>query len=89
MNSWSRYHHYVSTHSNSRLGWLAGFFFFAVTAVLIAGTDDEWLMRPWQTEDGLPDNSVNGLKCRRRKAIPIGTPTGLARLTASTSRTFR
>lgn len=36
-------------------------------------------MRPWQTEDGLPDNSVNGLAQTEEGYLWIGTPTGLAR----------
>jgi signal transduction histidine kinase/ligand-binding sensor domain-containing protein len=36
-------------------------------------------MRPWQTEDGLPDNSVSGLAQSEDGYLWIGTPTGLAR----------
>ena len=44
-----------------------------------AGTDDEWLARWWQTEEGLPDNSVNGLAQTSDGYLWVGTPTGLAR----------
>jgi len=38
-----------------------------------------WLTRPWQTEEGLPDNSVNGLAQTEEGYLWVGTPTGLAR----------
>jgi signal transduction histidine kinase/ligand-binding sensor domain-containing protein len=75
----SRYPSCVSTFFSRRLLWLAGIFLSTVTTMLAAGTDDEWLMRPWQTEDGLPDNSVNGLAQTEEGYLWVGTPTGLAR----------
>ena len=38
-----------------------------------------WLMRPWQSDDGLPDNSVDGLLQAADGYLWIGTPSGLAR----------
>ncbi len=80
INLRSRYHG-VRVHPTPtrRLAWLAGIFLSAATAVLADGTNVEWLMRPWQTEDGLPDNSVNGLAQTEDGYLWVGTPTGLAR----------
>jgi signal transduction histidine kinase/ligand-binding sensor domain-containing protein len=62
-----------------RIFLLAGFLLPVAPAVFAAGTNDDWLMRPWQTEDGLPDNSVNGVAQTADGYLWVGTPSGLAR----------
>jgi len=44
-----------------------------------AEASDQWLVHPWQTDDGLPDNSVEGVAQTADGYLWIGTPTGLAR----------
>jgi signal transduction histidine kinase/ligand-binding sensor domain-containing protein len=44
-----------------------------------AGTNDQWLERRWQTEEGLPDNSVEGVAQTADGFLWVGTPSGLAR----------
>ncbi|HEY4414716.1 MAG TPA: two-component regulator propeller domain-containing protein, partial [Verrucomicrobiae bacterium] len=54
-----------------------GLCFFSLR--LLAATPDDWLVRPWQNDDGLPDNSVNGVAQTADGYLWVGTPTGLAR----------
>ena len=58
---------------------LAGCLAFFAPALFAAGTNDDWLARWWQTEDGLPNNSVNGVAQTSDGYLWVGTPTGLAR----------
>jgi signal transduction histidine kinase/ligand-binding sensor domain-containing protein len=58
---------------------LAGIFLSLTAGLRAAGPDDAWLARSWQTEEGLPDNSVNGLAQTDEGYLWVGTPTGLAR----------
>ncbi|HEV2693322.1 MAG TPA: two-component regulator propeller domain-containing protein [Verrucomicrobiae bacterium] len=62
-----------------RMLLLAGIWFSPGLPVFAAGTNEEWWARPWQTEEGLPDNSVNGLAQTDDGYLWIGTPSGLAR----------
>jgi len=62
-----------------RFSLLAGVWLFFLTPGFAAGTNDDWWARPWQTEEGLPDNSVNDLAQSDDGYLWIGTPTGLAR----------
>jgi ligand-binding sensor domain-containing protein len=55
---------------------LAGFFWLLAPALFAAGTNDEWLTRWLQTEDGLPDNSVSGVAQTPDGYLWVGTPTG-------------
>ena len=43
----------------------------------------EWIHRAWQTEDGLPDNSVTGLAQTQDGYIWVGTRGGLLRFNGS------
>ena len=52
---------------------------FSAAPVFAAGTNADWLARSWQTDDGLPDNSVAGIAQTADGYLWIGTPTGLAR----------
>lgn len=50
------------------------------TAVALADEAKvSWLTRPWQSDEGLPDNSVAGLAQSADGYLWIGTPSGLAR----------
>jgi len=66
-------------------GWLkpglllTGLLLFSPAAVHAAETDGNWLVRPWETDDGLPDNSVEGVTQMPDGYLWVGTPTGLAR----------
>ncbi len=51
----------------------------AIPALFAAETNDEWLAQSWQTEEGLPDNSVNGVAQTADGYLWVGTHTGLAR----------
>jgi signal transduction histidine kinase/ligand-binding sensor domain-containing protein len=48
-------------------------------AVLAADPSETWRVRPWQSDEGLPDNSVYGLAQTKDGYIWVGTPSGLAR----------
>jgi len=58
---------------------LTGLFCLSAGVVLAQETNAAWLKRSWQTEDGLPDNSVAGLAQTADGYLWIGTPSGLAR----------
>ena len=59
--------------------WLVGIFILGTAAVAANETDDTWLTRSWQSEEGLPENSVTGLAQTPDGFLWIGTPSGLAR----------
>ena len=61
------------------LALLAGIFLLGSQMLRAVEHDPKWLARWWQTEEGLPDNSVNGLAQTEDGYLWIGTPTGLAR----------
>jgi ligand-binding sensor domain-containing protein len=42
-------------------------------------TTSEWFARPWQSDDGLPNNTVAGLAQTADGYLWLGTPSGLAR----------
>src|SRR5579862_7124441 len=69
----------VSTRFLGRILLLAGIWFCFALPAFAAGNDQEWWARPWQTEDDLPDNSVNALAQSEDGYLWIGTPSGLAR----------
>ena len=58
--------------------WTALFVFIA-PVIFAAGTNDAWLAQSWQTEEGLPDNSVDGVAQTADGYLWVGTHTGLAR----------
>src|SRR6185312_2073381 len=62
-----------------RIFLLVGMGFFSCGPVFAADTNDEWLARSWQTEDGLPDNSVAGVVQTGDGYLWVGTTSGLAR----------
>jgi ligand-binding sensor domain-containing protein/signal transduction histidine kinase len=58
------------------LTWL---FLSSAAAVTAVETNDNWLVRSWQTDDSLPDNSVAGVAQTPDGYLWVGMPTGLAR----------
>ena len=67
------------------------------SAALLASTVDpasapapssEWVARWWQTEDGLPQNTVNALLQTRDGFLWVGTSGGLARFDGTRFRKF-
>lgn len=44
-----------------------------------AGTTNSWYARDWQSDDGLPNNTVSGLAQTPDGYLWLGTPSGLAR----------
>src|ERR1700722_14807711 len=58
---------------------LAGMLLSFIPAVYAAGTNEDWLARSWQTEDGLPNNSVEGVAQTTDGYLWVGTPTGLSK----------
>jgi len=71
----------VSTPFSCRIfgSLLAGLALSYAVDVSAAETNGNWLARYWQTDDGLPDNSVAGVAQTPDGYLWIGTPTGLAR----------
>src|SRR5207248_525373 len=57
-------------------------FFFLATRPAPAGRPDDWSIRGWQTEHGLPQNSVTALIQTRDGYLWVGTFNGLARCDA-------
>lgn len=53
-----------------------------------AATADEWVARSWQTEDGLPQNTVSALVQTRDGFLWVGTYGGLARFDGVRFHTF-
>ncbi len=51
----------------------------AATALLAETTSSDWFARPWQSDDGLPNNTVAGLAQTADGYLWLGTPSGLAR----------
>ena len=51
-------------------------------------TNTAWLARSWQSDDGLPDDSVAGVAQTRDGFLWIGTPSGLARFDGLRFETF-
>lgn len=50
----------------------------SAVATLAAEPGGNWLARSWQTDDGLPDNSVAGVAQTADGYLWVGTPTGLS-----------
>jgi ligand-binding sensor domain-containing protein len=47
--------------------------------VFPAAAQNSWFDRPWNTDDGLPDNSISGIAQSPDGFLWVGTPSGLAR----------
>lgn len=78
------YHRGVSTRFTCLILLLAGFLFFMAAARLAAQdaeqpANDEWLVRVLQTEDGLPENTVDGVVQSIDGYLWIGTGSAFAR----------
>ena len=57
-------------------------------AVCAQETNASWLARSWQSDDGLPDDSVAGVAQTTDGFLWIGTPSGLARFDGLRFETF-
>lgn len=62
-----------------RGGWLVVGLCLTRIAAPAAETPARWLARDWQTEDGLPNNTVHGMVQTPDGFLWLGTPTGLVR----------
>lgn len=61
----------------------------ALAAPLRAWTaEPEWLVRDWQTEDGLPDANVTAIQQTPDGYLWVGTPKGLARFDGAQFKVF-
>ena len=63
-----------------RAAWLAaGIGLLAAQSTAAATNVLAWQFRPWTSEDGLPNNTVNGLAQTPDGYLWVGTPNGLTR----------
>ena len=71
----------MSTSLNCRIcaGLLAGLFWLSVSSASAQPAKSDWLVRSWQSDDGLPDSLVNALEQTADGYLWVGTPSGLAR----------
>ena len=58
---------------------MVGLLLFPIPALFAVEANANWLARSWQTEEGLADNSVNGVAQTADGYLWVGTPSGLAR----------
>jgi signal transduction histidine kinase/ligand-binding sensor domain-containing protein len=62
-----------------RAGVLAAALVAVATTRLLAAGDSDWFARTWQSDDGLPNNTVTGLAQTPDGFLWIATPDGLTR----------
>lgn len=84
----SRGHSIFLTALGQRLVLAVAFLLLPATGLFAADSNPGWGMRPWQSDDGLPDNSVAGLAQTPDGYLWIGTPTGVARFDGIRFETF-
>src|SRR5215831_19122304 len=65
---------------------LSGLVFFHTD--VCATERSQWFARPWQTEDGLPNNTVFGIVQTPDGYLWLGTPTGLVRFDGASFEEF-
>ncbi len=53
--------------------------FFATASLLEASTNSAWYARTWQSEEGLPNNTIQGVAQTPDGYLWLGTPSGLVR----------
>ena len=58
---------------------MAGLALFAAPAISFAATNSLWFARPWDAEEGLPNNTVGGMAQTADGYLWLGTPSGLVR----------
>jgi len=63
----------------NRWRWLAGLVFIFAIAAPAASTNSAWTLRKWQTDEGLPNNTITGLAQTPDGFLWIATPGSLAR----------
>ncbi len=71
----------MSTSLNCRIcaRLLVGLFWLSVSSASAQPANPNWLVRSWQSDDGLPDSLVNALEQTADGYLWVGTPSGLAR----------
>ena len=67
---------------------MAGWLCLALGVASAQETNNGWLMRAWQSDDGLPNNSVEGLAQTADGFLWIGSPKGLARFDGLNFQSF-
>src|SRR3954453_13770693 len=53
--------------------------FIATASLLEASTNSAWYARTWQSEEGLPNNTIQGVAQTPDGYLWLGTPSGLVR----------
>ena len=71
----------------SRQWWTLTFLLFAMAAPG-ASTNVNWTMRSWQSDEGLPDNSVVAVEQAADGFLWVATRSGLARFVGVRFREF-
>jgi len=56
---------------------LGSFILFFICGAATAATNSVWFSRPWQTDDGLPNNNVLAIAQTANGFLWLGTPSGL------------
>jgi signal transduction histidine kinase/ligand-binding sensor domain-containing protein len=67
---------------------VAGFVFLPACASLAVETSATWLYRPWESDDGLPDNNVTGVAQTPDGYLWVGTAGGLMRFDGARFQEF-
>src|SRR6187402_1048230 len=70
------------------MGWPFLIFLTVAFSTLLPATAAEWVTRSWQTEDGLPQDSVNAIAQTGDGFLWVGTSAGLARFDGVRFRKF-
>ena len=68
--------------------WLAGLFLALAGVAQAASTNSEWFHRAWQSDAGLPDNTVVGVAQSGDGFLWVATQSGLARFDGMLFREF-
>ena len=63
----------------NRWCWLASLLLALAAAAPAASTSPPWLVRSWQSDEGLPDNTVMGIDQTPDGFLWVATKTGLVR----------
>ena len=69
-------------HGRRPVRWLAGLLALIATGLAPAVATPPWVVRIWQSDEGLPDNSVVGIEQTPDGFLWVATKTGLVRFTA-------
>ncbi len=69
----------ASLHGRLSVLWLAGLQALLATGELSAAASAPWVVRTWQSDEGLPDNTVVGIEQTPDGYLWVATKTGLVR----------